>query len=220
LIHQHGAGIPAQLKSAAVHYPGAHFFSSKSPFIYILSDQTRYCNIFCGINIVVTNKFAIGKSVFCYLWRYRKLESFFKKPIITLPNFEKIDGNSARGKRRLRLSEAAKRGRVSQRPSILGSEGSNAKRDQCDRAALSFAASLLVLFLWANKENERSDLLNYIIFSFFYLPLCPVFKGAKEGARKGHPLSRPFGLSEVYNPLRGASRSYRDFEKLAEFMPP
>jgi len=28
---------------------------------------------------------------------------------------------------------------------------------------------------------------NHINPSFFYLPLCPVFKGAKEGARKGHP---------------------------------
>jgi hypothetical protein len=43
--------------------------------------------------------------------------------------------------------------------------------------------------------------------SFFYLPLYPVFKGAKEGARKGTCLSRPFGLPS-------ASRCFRDVKKL------
>ena len=37
-------------------------------------------------------------------------------PIITLPNFKKMDGKSARGKRRLRLSEPDGGGRVSAAP--------------------------------------------------------------------------------------------------------
>ena len=71
-------------------------------------------------------------------------------PIITLPSF-----HSAR--------------------LFLKSEGSPARRDQCDRAALSFAALLLVRFLCtlkgikASKENEQiKKLISYESF-FKYL---------------------------------------------------
>ena len=43
-------------------------------------------------------------------------------PIITLPNFLKIDGKSARGKRRLRLSEPDRGGRVSTAPGYFFKE--------------------------------------------------------------------------------------------------
>jgi hypothetical protein len=57
---------------------------------------------------------------------------------------------------------------------------------------LFFAASLLVRFFGQAKKRTK-----LIKKTFLYPPsfVCP-----KEGARKGHPLSRPFGLSEVYTP--------------------
>jgi len=87
---------------------------------------------------------------------------------------------------------------------------------------LFFAASLLVLFFAplkaGHKGKQRNEQIsnNYILYIFFFcLPLCPVFKGAKEEARKAPPrLSRPYRLPEVYAPLRGTSHCCRGVKKL------